>query len=187
MKMKPRNKFSLFSLLGLLTVILGSSVIYSNFTASNSLQKLEANPVTLHSTAEDITRVWNVTWGGASSDYGESVALGADGTLYVAGYTSSFGAGDYDLALVKFYPDGTQAWNVTWGGAADDRGYGVALGADGALYVAGYTDSFGAGFGDLVLVKFYPNGTQAWNVTWGGASIDFGRSVALGADGALYV
>ncbi|MHA1265571.1 MAG: hypothetical protein ACTSRS_10080, partial [Candidatus Helarchaeota archaeon] len=122
MKIKPRKKFSLFSIIGLLTVLFSSNVVYFNFTASNSLQKLETNPVTLHSTAEDITLLWNVTWGGASDDLGYNVAIGSDGTLYVAGHTASFGAGNYDFALVKFYPDGTKAWNVTWGGAAGDRG-----------------------------------------------------------------
>ncbi|MHA1277679.1 MAG: hypothetical protein ACTSQ8_10845 [Candidatus Helarchaeota archaeon] len=185
--MNHRKKFYLFSIFGFLTMLLGSSIAHSNFTASNSLQKLEDNPVTLHPTAENNALLWDVTWGGTSGDRGESVAIGPDGAIYVAGSTASFGAGSNDFALVKFHPNGTKAWNVTWGGASSDEGFDVAIGADGALYVAGGTASFGAGGLDLALVKFHPNGTKAWNVTWGGGSVDRGESVAIGADGALYV
>jgi len=140
----------------------------------------------INKSAENNYLLWNKTWGGASTDYSQGVALDTAGNIYCTGYTNSFGVGAYDLALVKFYPNGTRVWNTTWGGASDDQGYGVVLDTAGNIYCAGYTTSFGAGGWDFALVKFYPNGTRAWNTTWGGASTDYDQGVALDTAGNIY-
>ncbi|HUY01549.1 MAG TPA: SBBP repeat-containing protein [Candidatus Deferrimicrobium sp.] len=114
------------------------------------------------------------------------MAVDANGSVYCSGYTDSFKAGRCDLALVKFAPDGTRLWNVTWGGANDDYGYGVAVDANGSVYCTGYTVSFAVAITDLALVKFAPNGTRLWNVTWGQANAEAGYNVAVGARGAVY-
>ena len=44
--------------------------------------------------------VWNVTWGGTSYDFGRATATG--NSVYLAGATNSFGAGNGDAFLVKF-------------------------------------------------------------------------------------
>jgi len=131
------------------------------------------------------TLLWNTTWGGADSDCGYGVALDASGFIYCVGSTNTFGAGEYDLALVKFAPNGTRLWNTTWGGADSEVGKSIVKDASGAIYCVGMTNSFGAN-GDFALVKFAPNGTQLWNTTWGGADQDQGFYVAVDASGAIY-
>ena len=130
--------------------------------------------------------IWNTTWGGPSTDDGYGVAVDASGAIYCVGSTSSFGAGGTDLLLVKFFSNGTKAWQTTWGGPYNDEGYGVAVDATGAIYCVGYTCSFGAGWFDLVLLKFFSNGTKAWNTTWGGNWAELGYGIALDATGAIY-
>jgi len=132
------------------------------------------------------TKVWNTIWGGTKEDYGYGVAVDATGAIYCVGYTSSFGAGGSDLALIKFNANGTIAWNTTWGGPNGDVGYGVAVDATGAIYCVGYTYSFGAGKEDIVLIKYYPNGMKAWNTTWGGSGYESGSKLALDTSGAIY-
>ena len=163
-----------------------SSSIYFNFTTENSLQNLEELPITLHTNAENNALRWNTTWGGASSDSSWGVALDANGSVYCIGETWSFGAGGNDFALVKFAPNGTKLWNVTWGGAIMEIGRDVAVDANDSVYCTGSTSSFGAGGNDLALVKFAPNGTKLWNTTWGGANQDGGYGVAVDASGAVY-
>ncbi|MHA1369432.1 MAG: hypothetical protein ACTSRA_06965, partial [Promethearchaeota archaeon] len=118
---------------------------------------------------------WNRTWGGSSEDWGYSV-WGNGSYLYTCGYTMSFGSGSADLLLVKWDSDGNQVWNRTWGGSSYDFGYSV-WGNGSYLYTCGYTESFGAGSADLLLVKWDSDGNQVWNMTWSGSSSDFGGSV----------
>ena len=132
-------------------------------------------------------QLWNETWGGADADSGRGVAVDGSGNAYIAGRTGSFGAGFGDAFLVKYDPSGNLLWNETWGGAAYDYGNGVAVDGSGNAYVAGFTDSFGAGGYDAFLVKYDPSGNLLWNETWGGAAYDYGNGVAVDGSGNAYV
>jgi len=135
---------------------------------------------------ENCLKIWNTTWGGIGFEEGYDIALDSAGNIYTVGYTTSYGAGGYDVALVKFYPNGTLAWNQTWGGINSDKSSGIALDSSENIYVVGYTASYTVGSNDLVLIKFYPNGTKAWNTTWGGPNTDYGFGIALDSSGNIY-
>ena len=83
-----------------------------------------------------------------------------DGGYALAGNTYSFGAGNYDVWLVKTDAAGNHLWNKAYGGTNDDGGYSVVQTADGGYAIAGGTASFGAGFYDLWLVKAYEPGAR---------------------------
>ena len=130
---------------------------------------------------------WQKTLGGSDWDYGISVAVAPDGSVYVCGYTASAGAGYYDLLLVKFSSSGTVQWQKTLGGSKWDAGASVAVAPDGSVYVCGQTESAGAGGRDFLLVKFSSSGTVQWQKTLGGSKWDAGASVAVAPDGSVYV
>ena len=130
---------------------------------------------------------WNHTWGGGSWDFGYGVAVDSSGNIYLAGYTYSFGAGSYDMVLVKYDGNGLQQWNCTWGGANSDYGYGVAVDSSGNVYLVGETYSFGAGSCDMILVKYDGSGVQQWNRTWGGGNYNYGYGVAVDSSGNIYL
>ncbi len=100
---------------------------------------------------------WNRTWGGGDSDHGYGVALDSFDNVYVAGATFSFGAGQDDMVLVKYDNSGVQQWNRTWGGSKYDECHVVAVDSIDNIYLAGYTESFGAVNYDMVLVKYGPD------------------------------
>ena len=131
----------------------------------------------------DGNQMWNTTWGGAGSDRGYDVDVASDG-VYLTGSTDSYGAGMADVYLVKYDSDGNQLWNITWGGALDDYGNGLAVASDG-IYVTGYTDSFGGGEYDydVLLIKYDSDGNEMWNTTWGGANYDLGYRLTVASDG----
>jgi len=131
--------------------------------------------------------IWTRTYGGSSSDIGNSVAQTSDGGYIVAGYTYSFGAGSGDVYLVKTDAVGDTIWTRTYGGSDDDRGYSIAQTSDGEYIVAGYTNSFGAGSGDVYLVKTDTVGDTIWTRTFGGSDHDYGFSVAQTSDGGYIV
>jgi uncharacterized delta-60 repeat protein len=132
------------------------------------------------------TLLWNTTWGGIAYEEGWDVVVDDNGSVYCVGTTESFATGPYDMALVKFHPNGSLAWNTTWGGIGDEAGRGITLDASGGIYCIGETDSFGAGDLDMVLVKFHPNGTFAWNSIWAVPEDNYGLKVALGPNGSIY-
>jgi len=131
--------------------------------------------------------IWTRTNGGSDGDDGYSVAQTSDGGYIVAGRTSSFGAGFYDVYLVKTDGLGDTLWTRTYGGSDYDVGSSVAQTSDGGYIVAGLTQSFGAGGTDVYLVKTDAVGDTIWTRTYGGSDGDWGASVAQTSDGGYIV
>jgi len=142
-------------------------------------------------TTQAQTLLSETTWGGNGSDVSEGVATAADGTSYVVGITDSFANDPFGnpsprIFLIKFAPDGSLSWQRIWNGTTI-RGLGrtgVALSADGSVYVTG--DSANNG-NDAVLLKFDATGTLLWERTWGGADSDTSLAVAAAPDGSAYI
>jgi len=57
---------------------------------------------------------WAKTFGGTSFDGALSICETSDGGYIVAGYTKSFGAGDYDFLVLKIEPDGSMTPGCPW-------------------------------------------------------------------------
>ncbi len=130
---------------------------------------------------------WNRTWGGVNFDRCLGVAIDSSDNLYLAGFTYSFGAGDSDMVLVKYDGNGMQQWNRTWGGVGSEVCVGVAVDSSNNTYLSGYTNSSGAGFDDMLLVKYDLNGVQQWNCTWGGNNDDLAYEIALDSSDNIFV
>ncbi|KPL11642.1 hypothetical protein AMJ71_00005, partial [candidate division TA06 bacterium SM1_40] len=131
--------------------------------------------------------VWTRTYGGSDDEDGYFVAQTADGGYIIAGRTQSFGAGAYDMYLIKTDGVGDTAWTRTFGGPIEDEARSVAQTADGGYIVAGFTGSFGAGARDVYLVKTDSSGDMVWTRTYGGSDDDYGSSVALTSDGGYII
>ena len=102
--------------------------------------------------------LWQKTYGGSDYDWVFSVQQTSDGGYIIAGLTESFGAGGRDVYLIKTDADGNLLWQKTYGGSDDDCGTSVQQTSDGGYIIAGYTFSFGAGEGDVYLIKTDANG-----------------------------
>jgi uncharacterized delta-60 repeat protein len=75
----------------------------------------------------------------------------------------------------------------TWGGSDEDKAMGIAVDSAGNVYIAGYTDSFGAGKRDGFIVKFDSNGNKIWDRTIGSNQRDDIYSIKLDNNGNIYV
>jgi hypothetical protein len=111
--------------------------------------------------------LWTKMFGGSGVDYGLSVQQTSDSGYVVVGWTNSFGAGGNDAYLVKTDTSGNTLWTRTYGGEGDEMGYSVHQTSDGGYIVAGYTDSFGAGLGDVYLIRTDANGDTLWTKAHG--------------------
>ena len=131
--------------------------------------------------------LWQKTWGGSGAEYGQSVAVDASGNIYVTGHTNSFGAGMDDVLLLKFDSTSGLLWQRTWGGSKNEGGSGVAVDASGNVYVAGYTNSFGAGGNDVLLLKLSSAGSLLNQEIYGGGGDDVGVGVAVDSAGNAFI
>ncbi len=131
--------------------------------------------------------LWTRTFGGSGGDYCRSVQQTDDGGFIFAGYTTSFGAGQDDIYLIKTDASGTEQWSRTFGGTGHEYGFCVQQTSDGGYIIVGNTSSFGAGNYDIYLVKTDTNGIEDWNQTFGSVYGNYGYSVQQTLDGGYII
>ncbi|MBN2543226.1 hypothetical protein JXI42_10210 [bacterium] len=103
---------------------------------------------------------WSRVVGGISNERGYSLIQTSEGGFLVAGETSSYGEGSNDFFLVKCSSIGTVEWSKTIGGLHDDNCISLIRTSDDGFVAAGQTESYGAGYMDIFLVKFNPDGSS---------------------------
>ncbi len=149
---------------------------------------------------------WQRAYGGAgATDAAWAVQVEEGGDLVVAGTTGAFGAGGDDAWVLALDGGGAVRWSVAAGGPDADglvalarrpgrqfqdawtRGAEAALqGPAGQIVVAGTTESFGVGNGDIWLVGLEPDGLIGWQRTYGTPTDrDEATDVVARGDGTL--
>jgi len=130
---------------------------------------------------------WKNTYGGGSGDRATSIQQTEDGGYIVAGWTSSFGAGEGDLWILKLTSSGDIEWQRTYGGSSDEYWSEIQETSDGGYIVAVATESFGAGGADSWILKLTSSGDIVWQRTYGGSLDDNGTSIQETGDGGYIV
>ena len=149
----------------------------------------------------DGTMIWEDIFGSQSenNDQGTSVAVGADGSVYVAGFVgyifSGVHMGAHDAVMRKYSSSGSIIWTEQFGSIGSsnfDEILGIDVSDDGSIYVAGYTSgglqggSIGAE--DAFLRKYDASGsTYEWTKQFGTGWYDRATEVVVAPDGYIYV
>ena len=131
---------------------------------------------------EPLATVWSKTFGGMEDDYAASVYQTSDGGYIIGGGTNSFGAGGFDVWLIKVDSTGNIEWNKTYGDVSEDgEGFGsVRQTSDGGyVFIASFCTVVN---GTCVskkmwLIRTDSLGNQLWNRT------DVGSTLELTDDG----
>jgi uncharacterized protein (TIGR02145 family)/uncharacterized delta-60 repeat protein len=139
------------------------------------------------------------TIGGTNEDRAYAITPTPDGGYIIAGYTNSYGAGNYDMYIVKLTATGAFDTSFgsngkrTIGGTGTDQAFSITPAPDGGYLIVGWTNSYGAGNYDMYIVKltatgaldtsFGSNGTR----TIGGTGNDYARSVIQASDGGYII
>ncbi|MFN7832333.1 MAG: beta strand repeat-containing protein, partial [Bacteroidota bacterium] len=156
-------------------------------------------------------RQWGTYYGGAGNDEGYSLGLASDGSVYLAGTTSStadiattgtYNGGTSDAFLVKFTSAGTRTWGIYYGGAGADEYNGMSIDRvdNNNVYLSGCTNSTSGiamggspwqptlgGGTDAFVAKFDPTGTNMWGTYFGGTGDDCGFATAIDKAGDIYM
>ncbi|MCK4645765.1 MAG: hypothetical protein KAU46_05905 [Candidatus Aminicenantes bacterium] len=130
---------------------------------------------------------WQRTYGGTDGDKAYSIQQTSDGGYIVAGYTHSFGAGDYDYLILKLSSIGDIEWQRSYGGNDHEEASSIQQTSDGGYIVAGYTWSYIAGYLDIWILKLTSSGNIEWQRTYGGTNGDKAYSIQQTSDGGYIV
>jgi hypothetical protein len=131
--------------------------------------------------------LWTRAYGGAVDDVGSSVQQTDDSGFAVAGRTYSFGAGYSDVYLIRTSASGDTLWTRTYGGQWHDDGLSIQRIADGGYIISGASESYGAGRGDVYLIRTNVSGDTLWTRTYGDTNVDVGESVQESTDGGYII
>ena len=123
--------------------------------------------------------------GDTRNDRTEAIQATSDGGYIAVGSTESFGAGSFDVWLLKLDEKGDKAWDKTYGGVHNEKGFDVKQTRDGGYIIVGYTETASNGGADVYLIKTDANGNKKWETKYGGGKDDVGHCVVEANDGYL--
>lgn len=151
--------------------------------------------------AEPPARDWIARLGGAGIDrcgFGNSVVMAPNGDLVIAGVfqgTTMLGgapisagtAGQYDIWVARYRPDGSHVWSIGMGSSFDDAVNAVAVDPAGDVYVVGQNSAavnFGGGertgHGGFIVKLSGASGSYVWDHTFGDpASATWSRALGV--------
>ncbi|MDR3403443.1 MAG: SBBP repeat-containing protein [Chthoniobacter sp.] len=150
---------------------------------------------------------WAQQAGSVGADKTRGLAIDDAGNVYMTGEFSKTGTfgdftveskGELDFFVAKYSPAGKCLWVRSGGGSKIDRGYGVAVDAQGNVFVTGHCQSTDATFDglafenrggdyDLFVAKYDASGKIQWLKSGGGAGYDYGHGIGVDKAGNCYV
>jgi hypothetical protein len=145
--------------------------------------------------------LWSKGLGGLGDDAGRSVAFDSAGNVLLTGSfskTVDFGggpvtAGDQDIFVVKYGPDGGYLWSKDYVGS-NNFAFRIATdAADNAILFGRFKYDIDFGGGKLLsqdtdafMAKLSAAGGHLWSYRLGGPSYDDGRDLAVDPSGTIY-
>ncbi len=122
------------------------------------------------------------------SEAGKSIRQTSDGGYIVAGDLYSFSSYIYDAWVLKLDANGNVQWQKVYGNSSNnDFASAIQQTTDGGFVLAGSTYSYGAGNGDVWLLKLDANGNIQWQKTYGGTGNEEADSIQQTTDGGYIV
>ena len=82
---------------------------------------------------------------------------------------------------------GAPCWMKTYGGGGHDEIEDIQQISDGGYIATGYTDSYGEGKYDALILKLDSNGDVSWQKTYGGSDFEAAYSIDQTSDGGYIV
>ncbi len=129
---------------------------------------------------------WTKVIGGGGDDRGFAIIQTTDGGYAIAGDGDSYGAGIYDMYVIKLDASGNLQWMRTIGGLGNDGAQAIIQTNDGGYAVAGYTD-FGTNSKSFYVARLDASGNLSWSRYIEGGEYEWAYSIAQTTDGGFVV
>lgn len=121
--------------------------------------------------------IWMKTYGSSGFDVVTSASVTSDGNYIIVGTTTSFSAQLIDIFTLKIDENGNIIWSRYYKMTGNDYSVSVHQTDDDGYAIAGFTDSYGAGSYDVLLLKVDSLGNIEFGNTFGGAWNDAATSM----------
>ncbi|MBD1844728.1 SBBP repeat-containing protein [Cyanobacteria bacterium FACHB-63] len=164
------------------------------FTDNTNSGDVDAFLATFDSTGNQIAVK---QFGTSSADIARGVAVGSSGNVFVVGdtggaFTGNTNEGGNDAFLATFDSTGNQIATKQFGTSSTEIAPGVAVGSNGNVYIAGFTNgtftgNTNSGSFDAFLATFDSTGNQIAAKQFGTSSVDLAYGVAVGSNGNVFV
>jgi uncharacterized delta-60 repeat protein len=128
---------------------------------------------------------WQRILGGGGGDLGLGIAVDSSGNAYVAGVTSSTGAGSNDALITKYNTSGTIQWQRVLGDADGQRFNGVAVDSAGDVYTVGTSPV--SGTNGIIIAKYNNSGTIQWQRVLNSSGTQTGVGISVDNLGNFYI
>ena len=141
--------------------------------------------------------VWSSLFGSTQTDRAESIAIAADSSIYVAGFTNGnlhgqSNSGGHDAFVSKVSSDGNLLWTRLIGNSDSQEGWSISIGDDGNAYVYGITtggfdgEAY-SGEGDVFVAEFYPGGNRVSTKIYGTSVSDYEGGITVDTTGNFII
>ncbi len=133
--------------------------------------------------------IWTRKYGGSGEDCGSSIIQTSDSGFIVTGKTNSFGAGEYDIWILRLDAHGDTIWTRTFGGSNSESAGFVNKSSDGGFLVLGLV-IIGIEMPEYsypYLIKMNETGDTLWSRIYSDRDIASGSSIAELDDGGFII
>jgi len=117
-------------------------------------------------------------------DYVQKIAIDNANNIYVTGCSSAGGMVDFQIATIKYTPDGRQIWVKRYGtNDATTYANGIAVDDDCNIYITGSNND------SAVTIKYDSSGVQQWAKSYTGNSglLSQANSIVLDIENNIYI
>ena len=122
--------------------------------------------------------LWSQSFGGPESEEGRRVLYNADLGFYIAGFSNSFGSGDFDAYLVKTDLNGNKLWEKTYGKPSNWERINDAIWTkDSTILMVGEVQATNGSASDILIIHADKNGDTLWTKTFGSIGEDRANTI----------
>jgi hypothetical protein len=159
---------------------------------------------------------WAHSVGGTGEDIGARISLDQDGNVLITGWFASLNAdfdpgpgsallstaGQTDIYLGSYDPDGNYRWAFNIGTVLGEGGHDICTDQSGHFFITGYFQGTNVDFdpgpgsvllssignsGDIFIAKYHTDGTLVWAKSAGGAAYEVGNGISVDHSGNVLV